>query len=139
MELATAAYDRAVKPTLPYLEKPSAYVKPYAVKADEIGDKILTKVEEQLPILKQETGEIKQSISDFVFWPLAKGAETKDWVFRVYGSEYDKCGGNGYVATGKAICTTPLILASESLAWISSFLQTKGQEAKEVVAEKTNN
>lgn len=139
IEVTNNTYSKFVKPNLHYLDTPAAYVKPYAAKADQLGDQFLTKVDERVPILKSETKEIKGTITSYIFWPLTKTNETKDWVFSTYNSEYKKCGGDGYVAGGKALFTTPLILGSESLQWLSSFLQAKKEEAEQVVQEKTNN
>lgn len=122
-----------------YLETPASYAKPYVAKVDELGDKILTKVDEKVPILKSETKDIKGTITSYIFWPLQKTSETKDWAFSTYSSEYKKCGGDGYVAGSKALVTTPLIIGSEMLQWISSFLQAKKEQAQEVVQEKTSN
>jgi hypothetical protein len=139
IEVTNAGYAKFVKPALPYFETPAAYAKPYASKADEIGDKFLSQVDERIPIIKSETKDIQKSISDIIFWPLVKANDTKEWAFSTYSNEYKKCGGDGYVAGGKAAVTTPLVLSSELLQWLSSFLQAKKEEAKEVVAEKTNN
>lgn len=139
IEVTNAGYAKFVKPALPYLETPAAYAKPYAAKADEFGDKFLTKVDERIPIIKSETQDIKKTIGDFVYWPITKGTETKEWVFNTYGNEYKKCGGDGYFASGKAALSTPLILSSDVLHWLSSFLQAKQQQAQEVVAEHTKN
>ncbi|ETN41447.1 uncharacterized protein HMPREF1541_03383 [Cyphellophora europaea CBS 101466] len=139
IEVTNAGYAKFIKPALPYFEAPASYAKPYAAKADEIGDKLLTKVDERVPIVKSETKDIQKSISDLIYWPFTKATETKDWAFDTYSSEYKKCGGDGYVAGGKAAVTTPLVLGSEVLQWLSSFLQAKKDEAKQVVAEKTNN
>lgn len=138
IEVTNAGYSKFVKPTLPYFETPASYVKPYVAKVDELGDSFLTKVDEKVPALKSETKELKSSIWSFFYWPVTKTGETKDWAFGTYNSEYKKCGGDGIVAGGKAAVTTPLILGSEMLQWLSSFLQAKKEEAKEVIQEKTN-
>jgi hypothetical protein len=70
---------------------------------------------------------------------VTKGYETKDHVFKIYAKEKENCGGNGYVASGKAVVTTELVILSELFHWASTFLQTKKDEAKSVVQEKTNN
>ena len=137
--MTNSGYSKFVKPNLHYLETPASYVKPYVVKADELGDKFLTKVDEKVPILKSETKDIKGTITSYIFWPIHKTAETKDWAFGTYSSEYKKCGGDGYIAGGKALITTPLILGSEALQWVSSFLQAKKEQAKEIAQEKTSN
>jgi len=137
IELTNAAYAKVVKPTLPYFEAPASYAKPYVAKADELGDKFLTKFDERVPIVKTETKEIQSTIFSYVNWPLETANSTKDWAFKTYKDEYKKCG-EGYVAGGKAVITTSLVLSSDVLKWVSSFLQEKKDQAKEIAAEKTN-
>ncbi|KAK5064775.1 hypothetical protein LTR84_000609 [Exophiala bonariae] len=138
IDLTNAGYSKFVKPTLPYFQTPASYAKPYVVKADELGDLFLSKFDEKVPIVKSETKEIKGTIFGYVHWPLEKAGETKDWALNTYSSEYKKIGGEGYVTGGKAVVTTSLILTSDALKWVSSFLQAKKEEAKEVVQEKAN-
>lgn len=138
IDLTNAGYAKFVKPTFPYLETPASYAKPYVAKADELGDKLLSKVDERIPVVKSETKEIKGTIFSYVSWPLDKAGETRDWALSTYSDEYKKCGGDGVVAGGKAAVTTSLVLSSDVLKWLSSFLQAKTQEAKEVVSEKTS-
>jgi len=138
IELTNTGYSKFVKPTLPYFETPASYVKPYVAKADQLGDKFLSKFDEQVPIVKSETKEIQSTIFSYVNWPLETASNTKDWALTTYKSEYEKCG-EGYVAGGKAVITTSLVISSDVLKWISSFLQAKKEQAKEVANEKTNN
>jgi len=137
IELTNAGYAKFVKPTLPYFETPASYAKPYVAKADELGDKFLTKFDEQVPIVKSETKEIQSTIFSYVNWPLETANTTKDWAFNTYKDEYKKCG-EGYVAGGKAVITTSLVMSSDVLKWISSFLQAKKEQAKDIVNEKTS-
>ncbi|KEF60696.1 uncharacterized protein A1O9_02257 [Exophiala aquamarina CBS 119918] len=138
IDLTNAGYSKFVKPTLPYFQTPASYAKPYVAKADELGDLFLSKFDERVPIVKSETKEIKGTIFSYVHWPLEKAGETKDWAFSTYNEEYKKIGGDGYVTGGKAVVTTSLILTSDALKWVSSFLQAKKDEAKDVVQEKTS-
>ena len=115
-------------------------------KGDELGEKFLKKGDEKVPILKSETKDIKGTITSYIYWPIQKTTETKDWAFGTYSSEYKKCGGDGIIAGSKALVTTPLIIGSDVLQWLGSFLQAKKEEAKgkadqakEVVQEKTDN
>jgi ribosomal protein S17E len=103
-------------------------------KADELGDKFLTKFDEKVPIVKSETKEIQNTIVGYVNWPLETANTTKDWAFNTYKDEYKKCG-EGYVAGGKAVITTSLVLSSDVLKWISSFLQGKKEQAKEIASK----
>ncbi|EXJ82774.1 hypothetical protein A1O3_06589 [Capronia epimyces CBS 606.96] len=138
IDLTNAGYAKFVKPAVPYLETPASYAKPYVAKADELGDKLLSKIDEQVPIVKSETKDIQSKLHGYINWPLETANNTKDWAFKTYGDEYKKCGGDGVVAGGKAVITTSLVLSSDVLKWVSSFLQAKKEEAKEIAQEKTN-
>ncbi|RMZ77878.1 hypothetical protein DV738_g4113, partial [Chaetothyriales sp. CBS 135597] len=133
IQLTDNAFNKYVKPNLHYLDTPASYAKPYVQKADELGDKLLTRIDETVPIIKSETKEIKSTITSYVFWPLHKTTETKDWALQTYNSEYKKCGGDGLVASSKALVTTPLILGSEVLQWLSTLLQEKSNQATETL------
>lgn len=146
IDITNFGYSKFVKPTLPWLEKPAQYAKPYVAKADEVGDHLLSRFDEKVPILKSETQEIKSTIFDYVSWPLKTAGETKQYVLDTYQSEYKKCGGDGVVAGSKALVTSGLVISSDALTHLSSFLQQKKAEAKEVaketeqqVKEKTDN
>lgn len=137
IDLTNAGYVKFVKPTFPYFETPASYAKPYVVRVDEIGDKFLSKFDEKVPIVKSETKEIQTTIVSYINWPLSKATETKDWALSTYSNEYKKCGGDGIVAGGKAAVTTSLVISSDVLKWMSSFLQAKKEESKEFIQEKT--
>ncbi|KAI1617084.1 hypothetical protein EDD37DRAFT_616768 [Exophiala viscosa] len=130
IDLTNAGYAKFVKPTLPYFETPASYAKPYVAKADELGDKFLSKFDEQVPIVKSETKDIQNTVFSYIQYPFVKANDTKDWAFKTYDDEYKKCGGDGVVAGGKAMVTTSLVLTSDVLKWVSSFLQQKKEEAK---------
>lgn len=79
------------------------------------------------------------TVLDFAFMPLRMAGDGKDYVLNTYSSEYKKCGGDGLVSGGKALITTGLVVTSDSLAWLSSFLAAKKEQTKEVAKEKTGN
>lgn len=135
IDLTNFAYTKFVKPTFPYLEKPASYAKPYVAKVDEIGDTILTKFDERVPIVKSETGEIKKTAIDYIQWPVKVANEQKDYVFKTYSDEYKNCGGDGVVAGGKALVSGSFVVASDWLAYIASLLQKGKEEAKSKGAE----
>jgi len=137
LDLADSGYTKFAKPYLPYFSKPYGYVAPYVAKADSIGDKGLSKVDEKFPIVKEETEKIKGTIFDYAGYPLKLAGDGKAYLFDTYSSEYKKCGGDGYVAGGKAVISTSLVITSESLAWISAFLGAKKEQAKDMYKEKT--
>ncbi|KAL4811493.1 MAGE family-domain-containing protein [Aspergillus unguis] len=134
LEFADQGYDFA-KPYLTYLSKPYGYVAPYVTRADSLGEKGLDKVDATFPFIKEETGTLKQSIYDTASYPLRVATDVKSHLFSTYGDEYQKCGGDGVVARGKALITTSLVLSQESLGYISSLLQKKKAQAKELVPD----
>ncbi|KAL3437928.1 hypothetical protein BDV09DRAFT_139158 [Aspergillus tetrazonus] len=136
LEFADQGYGFA-KPYLSYLSKPYVYVAPYVTRADSLGDKGLQKVDATFPIIKEDTKTLKNTIYDTAYFPLRLFGDAKSHVFSTYGDEYKKCGGDGVVASGKAIITTSLVLSQESLAFISSLLQKKKAQVKDLVNEQT--
>src|SRR5215471_5967526 len=122
IQLADQGYNQFAKPVLPYLSRPYGYVAPYVAKADSLGHQGLSRVESTFPIVKQDTESIKGTIKEYAFLPVRIAGDGKKYVFDTYSSEYNKCGGDGYVARGKAVITTSLVMTSESLAWLSAFL-----------------
>ena len=104
-----------------------------------MADSSLTKVDQKFPIVKEDAQKIKGTVLDFAFAPVRMAFEGKDYVFKTYSSEYNKCGGDGVVAGGKAMITTGLVVTSDTLAWLSTYLSQKKEQTKEVVKEKTNN
>jgi len=137
IDIANSGYSSFVKPFLPYFETPYSYTKPYVAKADQLGDSLLTKFDEKIPILKTETSEIKSTVFDYAHWPFKVASDGTTWVQSTYSDEYKKCGGDGIVAGGKAAITSSLILSSDVLGWLSSFLVAKKEQAKDAVKEKT--
>lgn len=146
IDLTNATYARFVKPTFPYLEKPASYAMPYVAKADEIGDSLLTKFDEKVPIVKSETSEIKSTIFDYVNWPMKVANDQKEYIFNTYTGEYKKCGGDGVFAGGKALVSGSFVITSDWLAYFASLLQkskeeasSKASEVAETVKQKTSN
>lgn len=142
ISLADQGYHQLIAPFVPYAERPYGYVKPYVAKADSIADGGLAKVDSTFPIVKEDTQKIKNSVIDFAFFPLRLAGNSKDYVFSTYSGEYEKCGGDGYISGGKAVITTGLVVTSDSLSWLGSFLTKKKEQTKEVAKEakeKSNN
>lgn len=98
----------------------------------------MKKVDKTFPIVKEDAEKIKGTIFDYALSPFVLAGQSKNYVFNTYSNEYKKCGGDGYIAGGKAMVTTGLVVTSDSLAWLSSFLNQKKEQTKEVVKDKTN-
>ncbi|KAL8931960.1 MAG: hypothetical protein Q9211_006622 [Gyalolechia sp. 1 TL-2023] len=135
IELANEGYNKVVAPVIPYAQGPYGYIAPYVQKADQLADGGLDRVDGTFPIVKQDTEKIKGTILDLAFLPLRLANQSKDYVLSTYGNEYKKCGGNGYMAGGKAIITTGLVVTSDSLSWLADYLNQKTSHAKEIAQE----
>ena len=136
---ADAGYKNFVAPVVPYAQKPYGYVAPYVNKADQLANGALSKVDERFPVVKKDTEKIKSSVLDLIFFPLRLAGSSKDYALDTYSKEYKKCGGNGYIAAGKAFVTSGLVITSDGFAALAEYLGQKQEQAKEVAKEKTNN
>lgn len=125
------------KPILPYLSKPYGYVAPYLAQADTLGDKGLSQIDTRFPIVKEDSDKLRSSIYDGAQVPVRFAGDVRTHLVDLYGSEYRKCGGDGLVASSKAVVSTSLILSQESLAYVSSFLQAKKEQTQNAVQEKS--
>ncbi|KAB8261699.1 MAGE-domain-containing protein [Aspergillus pseudonomiae] len=132
IEYADQSYDRIAKPFLPYLSKPYGYIAPYLARADSLGDQGLSQIDSRFPFIKEDTEKLRGTIYDNATYPVRLVGDAKAHVFDTYGSEYKKCGGDGVVASGKALITTSLVLSQESLGFLSSLLQAKKEQVKDV-------
>ena len=143
LQLGDSAYKTFAQPVLPYFSKPYQYVSPYVKKVDSLGDQTLSQVDARFPIVKKPTGELYADAKSAVLFPLRKGMEGRNHVLATYGDERKKVAGGdsdaGIVTSGKAIISTTLVLANETLALITGFLSSRKAEVKAEVGEKVNN
>ncbi|KAL1978464.1 hypothetical protein VTN31DRAFT_1323 [Thermomyces dupontii] len=133
LQYADEGYQRFAKPFLPYLSGPYSYVAPFVEKADTLIDSGLSKVDERFPVLKKDTKSIQETIVDTASRPLRLASDVQQRVLDTYGSEYKKFGGNGLIAGTKAAISTGLVISQESLAWLSSVLGAKKEQAQGAV------
>lgn len=139
LELSDSAYKKFAQPVLPLLNKPYQYVSPYVKKADHLGDKTLSTIDERFPVVKKPAGELYQEARDLVMLPLRTGLAGKDHVLETYNGECKKVGGEGLVTYSKALLSTTLIVTTEIVQGISGFLGGKKEQAKSAANEKMNN
>ncbi|KAI3552715.1 uncharacterized protein CCOS01_13888 [Colletotrichum costaricense] len=134
-----SAYKTFAEPLLPYFARPWGYLRPYAEKADNLGDQALTKVDERFPVVKKPTEELYAGAKGIIALPIRTGVEAKDHVLKTFSQQKKKVGSENVVAYGKALIGTALITTSELIIWVGDVIHYKKEEAKEVVNEKTNN
>ncbi|RDW68291.1 putative CAP20-virulence factor [Coleophoma crateriformis] len=143
LNISATSYDKFGKPVMPYFKayysKFSPYIIPYAKKADSIGDNTLNTIDSKFPTIKKSTEELYEEGKGFVFLPLKLSMDGKDYVFKTFNTEKKNVGAEGIVGYGKAALATGLVVSSDTLSWISSFLSKKKTEVKEVANEKMNN
>ncbi|CAM1503959.1 Fc.00g015500.m01.CDS01 [Cosmosporella sp. VM-42] len=138
IQLGDSAYKTFAAPVIPWFSKPIEYVSPYVQKADQLADKGLERIDERFPVVKKPTGELYNDTKGLILFPLNKGLEGKDHVFKVYSSEYKKNEQAGLVAYGKAAVVTALVVSNETLSWLSSYFTAKKAEASDKINEKVN-
>lgn len=136
LEYADQGYVLFAKPVFPYLTKPFGYFAPYLIRVDTLGDKGLTKMDNTFPFIKEDTEKLRGSVFENVYLPVRLAGDMKHHLLETYGSEYKKCGGDGIIASSKAVISTSLVLSQEYLGWVNSFLQTKKEQVKEATNEK---
>jgi len=136
LQYATQAQATLIDPLLPYASKPYAYVAPYVHRADALASRGLDHIDARFPIVLEDTETLKSTARSYIAFPAKKYDEAYQHVHNTWGSEYKKCGGDGYVAGGKAALSTSLIVTSEVLGFVSSWLAQKEQSDK-VVPQKT--
>ena len=86
--------------------------------------------------MKEDTDKIKGTVLDFAYFPFRVVGDGKNYIFDTYGSEYKKCGGDGYVAGVKASITTTLVVTSDTLSWLSEFLGKKKEQGTDFASKK---
>ena len=136
LDLSNTGYEKLVAPFIPYAKRPYGYVAPYVAKADSLGSDALSRVDHTFPIVKEDTEKIKGTVMDYAYFPFRVVGDSKNYLLDTYSSEYKKCGGDGYVAGSKAVITTGLVVTSDTLAWLSTFVGQKKEEGSDYVAKK---
>lgn len=138
IDLTSDTYKKFVEPLVntPYAQKPYGYVAPYVQKADSLASDGLTRVDKTFPIVTQDATQIKDTLKGLAYTPFRFVFEGRDYVLDTYGQEYKKCGGDGYVSGGKALITTGMVVTSDTLAWLSSFLAQKREQGKDFASHK---
>jgi hypothetical protein len=126
------AYNTLAAPVVPYFETPYSYIHPYIVKADELGDKTLNKVDSTFPIITKPTNEAYSDVKGYAMFPVRKTNEGKDHVFNVYSNEKSKHG-DGMVPFSKALVTTVLVLMTETAEMVRNLMTQAAENGQEVV------
>lgn len=140
IELSNSVYQTVAAPAVPYLARPFEIIKPYVKAADELGDRLLTKVDEKFPAIKTPTGDIVDGARALVSLPFRITSAGKDRVISTYNSEYKKCGNNNRPGTlTKATVTTTLILTTDTLTFLSNYLGSKKDDVKQAADGRANN
>lgn len=146
IEITHSAYCTFIAPLSPYLSKAA----PYVARADELAESGLGKIDERFPIVKQPTENIKNTVVETIGYPkkLAGEAylrgtgfakETKEYVFTIYDDELSRQGNaesqGRYIPKAKAGVAAGLVVSSELMGAIVSYLGSKKEQAKVKVDE----
>ncbi len=139
LQLVDSVYQTFAAPVLPWFSRPYQYVSPYVKKADDLGDKTLSKVDEKFPVVKKPTNEIINDGKTLVYLPVRIGQTGKEHVMNTYDSERRKAGGDDIISYTKAALTTVLVITTDTLTTVSNFLSNKKGEVRQAIDEKANN
>lgn len=130
-----SAYQRIGAPIVSMLSRPYQYVSPYVQKADSIGDKTLSRIDERFPAVKKPTDEIYTDFREYVLQN--HYAETylqlQHHIAELFEEEYKKAGGNGLPSMARSAVSTAFIVGSETLGRILSFLSQKKREGEGII------
>lgn len=138
LQLSDSAYQTFAKPIMPYLSKPITVILPLVKKADDLGDKTLTTIDNRFPIILKPTNELYAEAKEIVLYPVKVGQAGRDHVFTTFAAERKKIGDETIVTYGKAAITTAFILTNETITVVTKYLNTKKEQGKAVINEKTN-
>ncbi|KAL1953856.1 hypothetical protein VTO42DRAFT_2080 [Malbranchea cinnamomea] len=119
IELADEGYNYA-RPVLDRL----TVLTPYIKRADSLGNEGLNHVDTGFPLVREDP----QVLLDYLSAPLRLAGKSKKHVLDVYSAQYNRSGGHGYLAHGKALVTTGLKITSEGLKWLSEYLVPEAQQ-----------
>ena len=140
VELTDSMYRTFAAPFLSALQRPYQYVQPYVKKADDLGDKTLSKVDEKFPIVKKPTGELVNDAKTIAYFPIRIGQSGTEHILNTYNEELQSAGGNTIVAQGKALLATALVLTAQTYTTINNFLrQTKSTVKEQAQNAQANN
>jgi hypothetical protein len=129
-------YQRFVAPLHPYLRTPFSYLAPYLSRADELGDSGLSKVDSKFPIVKEDTGKLKETVQAYAFAPLKFAGQGKDYVLGAWQDEYKKTEGeDGIVKRVKALISTELKIGVDGYNIVSGYLGKGQQKASDKVRQ----
>ena len=125
-------YQAYLSPFLANFKGAYSFIAPYILKADDLADFGLKKVDTTFPIVTKDPEAIKNAVLSYL--PLGYFYDTKDYVSSTYTSEYKKTG----ESIPKAAITTSLVIGSDTLAWISGFVSTKRAQGHDYASETYN-
>jgi len=135
-ETGNAAYDRFGQPVVDALKGPYAYVKPYAEKADSLGDKGLGKLDETFPIFKEDTQTLVDTAKGYISYPFEVAGKGRDYLYNTWSDKYSETSsrndrGDGLLTLAFAGAGTVLKIQTDVLNAVSDYLGPKKDAAKD--------
>jgi hypothetical protein len=135
LSIVHKTYNSFVAPLHPYLQTPYSYLSPYLSRADELGDSGLSKVDTRFPIVKEDTGKLKQTVSEYVGLPFALAGKGREYLVGTWQDEYSKTRGDGVVKSVKALISTELKIGMDGYTLLVEYWQKGHKEASKKVNE----
>lgn len=138
LQLGDSAFKTFAAPVLPYLAGPYQYVSPYVKRADDLGEKTLTRIDERVPAVKKPTDELFQDAKNLIYLPYRYGLAGRDHVLDTYSSEKAKVGKDTYINSGWALVNTAVTVAGEAIEGVTTAIGYRSREARSAVANGLN-
>jgi hypothetical protein len=136
VNFSRALYQKLVAPLHPYLQTPYSYLSPYLSRADELGDSGLQKVDSTFPIVKEDTGKLKEKVQGVAFLPLHFAGQGKEYVLGTWKDEYKKTkGDDGVVKSVFALVSTELKIGKDGYTLVREYLAKGKEEGSKKVNE----
>jgi hypothetical protein len=111
------------------LQTPYSYLSPYLSRADELGDSGLSKVDSTFPIVKEDTGKLKETVQAYAFAPFKLAGQGKEYVLGTWQDEYNKTQGkDGVMKSVKALISTELKIGIDGYNYVSEYLGQRQQK-----------
>ena len=111
-------------------QEKDSYLATNARKAGERAGNTKRQFEDKVPVFKEDSQKLGQTLWDYAFYPLNIFNQSRHHATDTYYSEYDKMGSNGVFPASKALATTGITLTTEALTKVSDFLRQTGEAAK---------
>ena len=125
IQLSDSAFKKVSGVVHPFVATPYQYVSPYLRKADDLGDKTLSRVDSRFPVVKKPTDQLYNEARNLALTPYRFGLAGRDHVLSTYSAEKAKAGSDSAAAYSRVLVTTAVVVTSDAINTVRNFLAPK--------------